>query len=156
MRVRAFAVVACTLFLVIGDSVAGEEEIQLILAPTYVKHGLAELKTSFSRFRMTEAQAIAIGRINARLDLDSHIDCIETPLGDAIRYFFQGSAIVVAVDPVELKKVSVTLDQLVTYQPKEKQPLRKCLHDVFDPLGLNFVVCPTGILITAAPKKAEK
>jgi hypothetical protein len=90
------------------------------------------------------------------LDPVAHIDCIETPLGDVIRHFLGGRGMIVAIDRAGFKKASVTLDQLVTYQPKEKQPLRKCLHEVFDPLGLDFVVFPDGLLITAAAEKAEK
>ena len=42
--------------------------------------------------RLTESQAMAIGKINTNLDLDAHIDVIETPFDDALRHLGSGAA----------------------------------------------------------------
>lgn len=153
MRTSSLLILGLALAFTWGrNSVSSGEEIEPLISHRKVRFD----EFSVEKLRLTEAQALAIGRINGHLDLDAHIDCIETPLGDVIRHFLGGRGMIVAIDRAGFKKASVTLDQLVTYQPKEKQPLRKCLHEVFDPLGLDFVVFPDGLLITAAAEKAEK
>src|SRR5215204_3220722 len=92
------------------NSVSSGEEIEPLISHRKVRFD--EFKVE--KLRLTEAQALAIGRINGHLDLDAHIDCIETPLGDVIRHFLGGRGMIVAVDRAGLKKASVTLDQLVT------------------------------------------
>jgi len=153
MRRSSLVVLGFALAFVWGrNSVSVGEDIEPLISHRKVRFDEFSVET----LRLTEAQALAIGRINGHLDLDAYIDCIETPLGDVIRHFLGGRGMIVAVDRAGWKKASVPLDQLVTYQPKDKQPLRKCLHDVFDPLGLDFVVFPDGLLITSAPEKPEK
>lgn len=105
--------------------------------------------------RLSEADAIEVGKVNANLDLDGHIDVIETPFEDVLRHVGYGRNLSIAVDLDDLTKSGVTLNQLTTLR-SEHVPLRKCLHELLDPLHLTFLVCPEGLLIVAKEVKEEE
>lgn len=150
MRTSSYLVVALLIGLACGPDVCGEEIVLLTW-----KGKKADALVPSTGVRLTESQAMGIGRINSHLDLEGLIDVIETPFGDVLVDIGRKRTFTVAVDTDALKKAAVTLDQLVTLESRDA-PLRKCLHDLLDPLKLDFVVFPEGLLITSAPKKAEE
>jgi hypothetical protein len=103
---------------------------------------------------LTEAQTKAVAKVNSNLDLDGHIDAIECPFSNVLVDIGTRRSLRIAVDADALKKAGVSLDQFVTLQVGGvgDVPLRKCLHDLLDPLKLVFLVCPDGLLVTAMDK----
>src|SRR5687768_13769022 len=111
MRTSSLVVVGLTLSLVFGrNSVSNSEELEWAWGPYYVKQ-LDTFKASVAKVRLTEAQAIAIGRINTHLDSDADIDHILVPFRDVIKHLFGGRGILVVVDADALKKAHVTFER---------------------------------------------
>lgn len=149
MRAPFWSVMIGTVVILLACSVGvSGEEIRLIVWTGKPDPGA--FKGKF--IRLNESQAMAVGKINNHLDLDGHIDVIETPFEDVLRDVGLGRNIIIAVEVDALRKADVSLNRLITLR-SEKVPLRECLHELLDPLRLTFEVCPDGLLITSAPEK---
>lgn len=101
-----------------------------------------------SSLRLGESQAVAVAKINAHLDSDCRIAVIETPLEKVLRMVGRPRNLNIGVDLDALSKSGVALDRLVTLEA-DGIPLRRCLHDILEPIGLTFVIYPEGVLITS-------
>lgn len=148
---RTYLLPFCVILLSIATAClhkASGDEIRLLNRISKMDHFQAD------SVRLTETEAIAIGKINANLDLDAAIDVIEMPWEDTVRELVRGRRLRVAVDMDALKKAGVTLDGLVTLR-RVDLPLRKCLHELLDPVKLTFVVCPDGLLITSVREDCQ-
>jgi hypothetical protein len=149
MQIRFLLVVVPVFFGICSCGASYGEEILLLSR----KSKVGDFKAG--SIRLSEADAIEVGKVNANLDLDGHIDVIETPFGDVLKHAGFGRNLSIAVDLDGLKKSGVTLEQLTTLR-SEGVPLRKCLHELLDPLHLTFVVCPEGLLVVAKEDKEKK